>query len=171
MFLVYAQMYHTRETCIYAMNFDGKIYWKTDISDMTEEVNVLPGAKKMVCSFYNVQGVSTIKFYSLLTGKFERTLNMQTEIPEFAATTSWPVYLPMRAMSLPGGKWIATLIDCYAPNDQSKTAYYLLVSNGQKVLKTKLRKSKSITSTNIVPLSSTKLAVVIDDDIYYYSIY
>lgn len=170
MFLVYAQMYSSRATWVYALSFDGKIYWKLDIPDYTEDINILAGMKKIVCSFYNVQGVSTIKFYSLLTGEYKNTINMEKELPEFAATTTWPVYLPMRTTSLPGGKWVLTLIDCYAPNDQSKSAYYLLASNGTKTLRTKLRKSKSVTSTDIIPFSSSKLAVTIDDDIYYYSI-
>ena len=171
MFLVYAQMYSERATWIYALNYSGKIYWKHELPDYTEDVSMMNGLHKYVCSYYNVQGVSKTKFYSLYDGEYESGINMKDEIPEFAATTSWPVYLPMRATVLPGGKWIASLIDCYAPNDQSKSAYYLLVSNGTKTMKTKLRKNKSITSTNIIPFSSTKLAVIIDDDIYYYSIY
>ncbi len=171
MFLVYAQMYSERATWIYAMNYSGKNYWKHELPDYTDDVSIMNSLHKYVCSFYNVQGVSKTKFYSLSDGEYENGINMKDEIPEFAATTTWPVYLPMRATILPGGKWETSIINCYSPSDQSKSAYYLLVSNGKKTLKTKLRKNKSITSTNVIPFSSTKLAVIIDDDIYYYSIY
>ena len=168
--IVYAQMFSERETAVYAINPAGKIYWKTYIQDYTDELHLLKGANKLVCSFYNLQETSTLKFYSLLTGKWQNTVNMQVTIPEFALRTKWPVYLPLRLVPLPSGKWIASLVNCYSPDNTDISNYYLLVSNGVKTFKTKLRKTKSITSTNLTALSDKMVAVTIDDDIYYYSI-
>jgi hypothetical protein len=169
--LIYAQRYYERETMLYAMNMAGKIYWKAELPDYTDDITVLKEAKKIVCSFYNLQQMSTVRFFSLLTGKWQNTINLQLTIPEFAAKTKWPAYMPLRQKALAQGKFIANLINCYAPDNDDICNNYLIVSNGPKVMKTKLRKAKSITWTNITPLSENKLAVIIDDDIYYYSIY
>jgi hypothetical protein len=169
--IVSVQMYNKRETDIYAMNVTGKIYWKENIPDYITDLNILKGSGKIVVSFYNLQQVSTIKFYSLFTGKLEKNISLMAAFPDFTTRTKWPVYLPLRETILAGGKFAACLINAYSPDDQNISNYYLLVSDGTTIMKAKLRKNKSITSNNIIALSENKFAVVIDDDIYYYSIY
>ncbi len=169
--IVSVQMYNSRETVIYAMNVMGKIYWKENIPDYITDLNILKGSGKIVVSFYNLQQVSTIKFYSLFTGELEKSISLMAAFPDFTTRTKWPVYLPLRETILPGGKFAACLINAYSPDDQNISNYYLLVSDGTIIMKAKLRKTKSITSNNIIALSANKFAVVIDDDIYYYSIY
>jgi len=171
MLLAHAEMYSERRTYVYALNMNGTTYWQADIPDMTEEMTLMPGSKQLAVSFYNVQTENTIKFYSLNTGKYENTINLPRTLPAFARQNNWSVYMPERLTDLPGGKWVTSLVYCYSPNNQSTTSYYVLASDGKTTLAAKLKKNKSITSSSITPLSPNKFAVIIDDDIYYYSIF
>jgi hypothetical protein len=158
---------------INAMNMSGKIYWKVDILDYLHEISVLKGTNIIFCNVGHKRQPqeSVIEFYSLSTGTLLNTINLSDLFPEYDSTTPLPIYLNISSTTLLGDTWEALLKDTYSSSKEFTKAMYLIVSNSTKTLKIKIQKNKGLISNKIIPLSQSALAVVIDDDIYYYSIY